>query len=58
MESWKSPRSVEEDIQLYLRKRFEDYLQLEDDGTLTRELAIAALREEMEYNLFSTGEAV
>lgn len=45
--TWKSPRKIEEEIRLYQRKRFEDYMELEDVGMLTRELALAALREEL-----------
>lgn len=48
-EEWKSPRKIEEEIKEYRLKRFEDYMQMEDRGELTRELAITALREEIEY---------
>jgi hypothetical protein len=46
--NWKSPRKIEEEILLYQRKRFEEYMEMEDVGMLTRELALAALREELE----------
>lgn len=46
---WKSPRKIEEEIRQYRYKRFEDYMQMEDRGELTRSLAIAALREELEF---------
>jgi hypothetical protein len=44
-------RKVEEEIRLYQHKRFEDYMELADIRMLTRELAIAALREELEYTM-------
>ena len=47
-QNWKSPRKVQEDIRDYQRKRFEDYMRMADEGTLSRELAIAALRDEVE----------
>lgn len=49
-EQWKSPRKIEEEVQEYRLKRFEDYMQLVDKGELTRELAFTALREEIEYS--------
>jgi hypothetical protein len=49
-EQWKSPRKREEEVQEYRAKRFEDYMQMEDRGEITRELAIAALREEIQYS--------
>lgn len=48
-ETFKSPRKIEEEIRNYKRERFEKYMTEVDDGRLTRELAIAALREEVEY---------
>lgn len=48
-DTWKSPRRIEEDVRAYRHKRFEDYMQMEDRGELTRALAITALREEMNY---------
>jgi len=52
-ETWKSPRKVEEEIKQYQRDRFESYMKLEDDGHLTRALAIVALREELESNIWT-----
>lgn len=49
-EQWKSPRKIEEEIKEYRLKRFEDYMQMVDRGKLSRELAIQALREEIEYS--------
>jgi len=49
-EQWKSPRKLEEEVREYRAKRFEDYMQMEDRGEITRELAITALREEIEYS--------
>lgn len=49
-EQWKSPRKIEEEVKQYRSKRFEDYMQLVDKGELTQALAIAALREEIEYS--------
>lgn len=49
MEEWKSPRKVEEEVREYKHKRFEDYMQLADDGKLPRALAITAFREELEH---------
>lgn len=45
-----SPRALAEADRLYRAKRFEDYMVKVDKGELTRELAITALREELEYN--------
>jgi hypothetical protein len=45
--NWKSPRKIEEEIRLYQRKRFEDYMELEDIGMLGRDLALTALRGEL-----------
>lgn len=47
---WKSPRKIEEEVKQYRAKRFEDYMQMEDRGEITRELAITALRQEIEYS--------
>lgn len=49
-EQWKSPRKIEEEVKEYRAKRFEDYMQMEDRGEITRELAITALREEIEHS--------
>lgn len=49
-EQWKSPRKIEEEVQEYRAKRFEDYMVMVDEGKLTRELAITALREEIQYS--------
>lgn len=46
MSEWKSPRKVEEEIKAYRRKRFEAYMEAADNGELSRELAIAAFRDE------------
>lgn len=54
---FKSPRKVEEEIKEYGRARFEAYMSMVDDGTLTRELGIAALRDEMESGIWTPGEA-
>ena len=48
-EEWKSPRKIEEEIKLYKRSRFEFYMEEVDNGKLERELALAALREEIEH---------
>ena len=56
-EEWKSPRKVEEEMRDYNRQRFEQYMQMADDGTLTRALAIAAMREEQEFRLLTAEEA-
>ncbi len=48
METWKSPRKVDEEVRQYKHDRFERYMQMADDGTLTRALAIAAFSEEIE----------
>lgn len=47
-ETWKSPRKVEEEVRQYKHERFERYMQMSDDGVLTRALAIAAFSEEIE----------
>ncbi len=49
-EQWKSPRKIEEEVKEYRAKRFEDYMVMVDEGKLTRELAITALREEIQYS--------
>lgn len=46
---WKSPRKVEEEARAYLRQRFEAYMEQADNGELTRELAIMALRDEVDF---------
>jgi len=46
---WKSPRRIEEEARQYRLERFESYMQMVDEGKLTRALAIAALREEINY---------
>jgi len=53
---WKSPRKIEEEIKLYRLKRFEDYMRMVDRGELSRSLAIAALRDEIEYSTQLTVE--
>ena len=45
---WQSPRKIEEDRKQYLRKRFEYFMSLVDDGTLSEEEAIDTLRSEIE----------
>lgn len=45
---WKSPRKVEEEIREYKARRFESYMQMEDDGKLSRAMAIAAFLDEMD----------
>ena len=45
---WKSPRKVAEEVRAYKHKRFEDYMLMEDDGLLERDVAISALRNEIE----------
>lgn len=49
-EQWKSPRKVEEEIHDYQRKRFEDYMEMADIGLISRELAVRALRDEVEID--------
>jgi len=49
-EQWKSPRKREEEVREYRLKRFEDYMQMVDRGELTREIAITALREEIQHS--------
>ena len=48
-QTWKSPRQIEEEIKEYKRTRFEYYMSEVDNGRLTRELAIAALGEELSH---------
>lgn len=52
METFISPRKLEEEVKKYKHKRFEDYMVLADEGKMTRALAITAFREELSY----TGE--
>ena len=49
-EEWKSPRKIEEEVKKYWAERFEDYMQMEDRGEITRELAIELLREEIRFS--------
>lgn len=49
-EQWKSPRKVEEEIRDYQRKRFDDYMEMVDVGLISRELAVRALRDEVEID--------
>ena len=56
-QTWKSPRKIAEEERAYLHKRFETYMQDADAGKLPRALAIAALREEVDYRAdLSTGD--
>lgn len=48
MEQWKSPRKIAEEERDYKRQRFEWYMVEADEGRLPREIAIRALREEIE----------
>lgn len=43
-ETWKSPRKEEEERILEGRARFERYMSLEDEGFITRAIAIEALK--------------
>tara|TARA_B100001245_G_C22891839_1_gene429657 strand:- start:2568 stop:2798 length:231 start_codon:yes stop_codon:yes gene_type:complete len=52
----KAPKSVEQEIKEYQRKRFEEYMEMADIGMLPRALAITALREEIEYSLSYTDD--
>ena len=45
-EVYKSPRKVEEEIKQYRYGRFEMWLGMADNGEITRELALAAFRDE------------
>lgn len=56
-EAWKSPRKIEEEVNQYRAKRFEDYMVMVDEGKIERHLAIAALREEIIYSDVKLGEA-
>lgn len=49
-QEWKSPRKVDEELKAYKEKRFEDYMQMVDRGELSRELALTAFREELDYD--------
>lgn len=57
METWKSPRKIAEEERDYKRTRFEWYMQQADEGKMSRELAIRALREEI-LNIIDLSEAV
>ena len=47
---WKSPRKIDEEIRNYQRKRFEDYMSMADLRIISRELAIQAMRDEVEID--------
>lgn len=49
METWKSPRRVEEEITLYLQERFEHHYQRMETGEITREEMVKAMQEETSY---------
>ena len=49
MGEFMSPRALEAAEKAYRAKRFEDYMQMVDRGELTRELAITAFKEELEF---------
>lgn len=53
--SFKSPRKIEEEINGYRRKRFEDYMTAADRGEIARHIAIQALKDEEDYTLFTIG---
>lgn len=46
-ETYISPRQQGVNERTYLHKRFEAWMKLEDNGTLTREQAIETLRDEL-----------
>lgn len=46
---FKSPRAIEEDERQYKYRRFESYMQMSDQGKLTRALALAAFSDECDY---------
>lgn len=46
-EIWKSQRKLDEELKEYKHRRFEYYMEMEDRGEISRELAIRALREEL-----------
>jgi hypothetical protein len=54
---YKSPRKVEEEIREYTHKRFEAYMMMVDDGTLTRAIALTAFQDEVDYYFWNNGEA-
>lgn len=47
METYKSKRKIAEEERAYKHSRFEWYMTEADAGRLTRELAIAAFRDEL-----------
>lgn len=49
IDAWESPRAIEAKVSAYRAKRFEDYMGRVDAGELTQELALVALREEIDY---------
>lgn len=54
--NWKSPRKVEEEIRDYHRRRFEKHMVRVDRGEISRALAIAALREEIDGTVYLDDE--
>lgn len=48
-QEWKSPRRLAEEAQACLRRRFEDYMAMQDRGELPRDVALAALRDEVDF---------
>lgn len=55
-EAWRSPRKIEQEVNEYRAKRFEDYMQMVDRGELELALACTALREEIEYSDIQIGQ--
>jgi hypothetical protein len=48
-EVWKSPRQIEKEVTDYKKRRFEYWWGEQDRGAISRNLALTALREEMNY---------
>jgi hypothetical protein len=49
METWKSPRKIEEEVTNYLRGRFETYYQRWENGEITREEMVKSMEDETKY---------
>lgn len=48
-QEWKSPRRLAEEAQACIRRRFEEYMQMEERGELPRDVALDALRDEVSF---------
>lgn len=56
--SWKSDRAIEVEVAAYRVKRFEDYMLKVDSKELPQDIALTALRQEIEYQELFVGTKI